>query len=136
MKKIITMTFLTFSILSFSQSKIEGIGKFKLKKMTTSSLNSLIKDEGFTKKTISSRDEYFKILREKKIVVEVFPDTIKSYKSPPKYFNKLSFLKERDPEKYLYAMSLSKKKFSIEEITLCFNDIDSSFKHFGLMSLG
>lgn len=54
----------------------------------------------------------------------------------PKYFKKLSFLRERDPEKYLYAMSLSKKKFSKEEIILCFNDIDLNIKHFGLMSLG
>ncbi|GAA3643498.1 hypothetical protein [Flavivirga jejuensis] len=54
----------------------------------------------------------------------------------PKHFNNLAFLKEREPEKYFYAMSLSKKKFSLEEITLCFNEIDSSIKHFGLMSLG
>ncbi len=57
-------------------------------------------------------------------------------KASPKYFKNLSFLKERDPEKYFYAMSLSNKKFSQEEITLCFNDIDTTIKHFGLMSLG
>lgn len=83
MKKIITIIFLTFSILSFGQSKIEGIGKFKIKQLTVSSLNSLIKDEGLTKKTVSSSKEYFGLLRQKEVIAEVFPDTIKSYNSPP-----------------------------------------------------
>lgn len=57
-------------------------------------------------------------------------------KTCPKYFQKLSFLRNREPEKYFYAMSLSNNEFSKEEIILCYNDINYNSKHFGLMSLG
>lgn len=83
MKKIIFSFLLFLSVAAFGQAKIEGVGKFKLKKTTTAFLDTLAKEQDFDKTTIRNYDEYFKLRYKKDKVAEVFPDTVKSYNSPP-----------------------------------------------------
>lgn len=67
----------------FGQDKIEGIGKFKLKKTTTAYLDTLVKEKDFDRETIKNYDDYFKLMYKKDKLAEMFPDTVTTYNSPP-----------------------------------------------------
>lgn len=83
MTKTILPLLLLFSFAGFAQNKIEGIGKFKLKKTTTAFLDTLAKEQDFDRTTMRNYSEYFKLRYKKGKIAEVFPDTVKSYDSPP-----------------------------------------------------
>jgi hypothetical protein len=57
-------------------------------------------------------------------------------KSVSNYFDSLTFLKKIDPEKYLYAMSISGKEFSDNEVLSISKKISEDKKYYALMSLG
>ncbi|MBS1775900.1 MAG: hypothetical protein JSS64_06415 [Bacteroidetes bacterium] len=83
MRPLISLLFLFFSATTFGQDKIEGIGKFKLKKTTIAYLDTLVKEKDFDREVIKSYDDYFKIMYKKDKLAELFPDTVKTYNSPP-----------------------------------------------------
>lgn len=83
MRLLISLPFLLFAIATFGQDKIEGIGKFKLKKTTIAFLDTIVKEKKFDREVIKSYDEYFKIMYKKDKLAELFPDTVKIYNSPP-----------------------------------------------------
>lgn len=83
MRKLVTFFLLTsLSAITFAQDKIEGIGKFKLKKTTTAYLDTLAKEKDFDRETIRTWEDYFKLRYKKEKLAEVFPDTVKAYNSP------------------------------------------------------
>lgn len=51
------------------------------------------------------------------------------------YIDKLDFIRETEPEKYLLAVSLSDKSFEDKFLADCLNDITDDLKHFGILSL-
>lgn len=73
--------FYFISIGSVAQNKIEGIGKFKIQKTTTSSLDSIVKELDYDREKITSWDEYFKISSKENKIAEIFPDTVNKYGS-------------------------------------------------------
>jgi len=92
MKKLFLLLFLTVSISTIGQNKIEGVGKYKINKMTIVSLQNIINENNFILDSIKSYNEYSKFkkdsylsnLTSKKVyIAEVFSDTIKKYNSPP-----------------------------------------------------
>lgn len=83
MIKTIVPFLLLLSFSALGQNKIEGIGKFKLKKTTTALLDTLAKEQDFDRITIKSFEEYFGLRYKKNKIAEVFSDTVKSYNSPP-----------------------------------------------------
>lgn len=83
MTKTILPFLLLLSSALFGQSKIEGIGKFKLKRTVTAFLDTLAKEQDFDRTTMSNYDDYFKLRYKKDKIAEIFSDTIKSYNSPP-----------------------------------------------------
>ncbi|MCW0481092.1 hypothetical protein [Gaoshiqia sediminis] len=52
-----------------------------------------------------------------------------------KHIDKLEFIRNVEPEKYLLAMSLSDKEFDNESLIDCLNDIPEDLKPFGILSL-
>ena len=82
MHKIFFISFLLLSIRSFGQNKIEGIGKFKIKKTSVAYLDTLAKEQELDRETISTFDDYFKMRYKTNKLAEVFPDTVDTYKSP------------------------------------------------------
>jgi hypothetical protein len=57
-------------------------------------------------------------------------------KSVSNYFDSLTFLKKNEPERYLYAMSISGKEFSDNEVLSISEKISVNKKYYALMSLG
>ncbi len=71
------------SVLSFGQNKLEGIGKFKIKKTTTAYLDTLSKEQDFERTTIKSFMDNFMLTNQINKIAEIFPDTVNTYNSPP-----------------------------------------------------
>jgi hypothetical protein len=79
---IIFLSIIFLYATTFGQDKIEGIGKFKLKKTTTAYLDTLVKEKDFDRETIHSFEEYFSLRSRTNKLAEIFPDTVKTYNSP------------------------------------------------------
>jgi hypothetical protein len=81
-KSILPLLLFFLSLATFGQNKIEGIGKFKLKKTTTSFLDTLSTEQNLEKIVIRANNEYFRIKNQDNILAEVKPDTLQPYSSP------------------------------------------------------
>jgi hypothetical protein len=66
----------------FSQEKIEGFWKLKLKKTTIAFLDTLAKEREFERVEIHTHADYYNIRNKQGKLAEVFPDTIDIYNSP------------------------------------------------------
>ncbi|MDD2307710.1 MAG: hypothetical protein PHP53_23610 [Prolixibacteraceae bacterium] len=75
MKSFITFLFFAFSLITVGQTKIEGIGKFKLKKTTTAYLDTLCKEQGFVRIPIKNYEMYLGVKNDVNKLIEFYPDT-------------------------------------------------------------
>lgn len=82
MRSIITFLILSISLITVGQNKIEGIGKFKLKKTTIKYIDTLCIEKNFERQPIRTIREYFNSKHKINLIVEVFPDTVKFEVSP------------------------------------------------------
>lgn len=85
MKSTITFLFIAISIIAVGQSKIEGIGKFKLGKTTVGYIDTLCQENHFKKIKVREQPtlnpkiltiDYEKLLNNKDQIIEFLPDTI------------------------------------------------------------
>jgi hypothetical protein len=82
MQKIILTLLVFISFNSFGQNRIEGIGKFKLKKTSVTYLDTLAKEQGLDREKINTFKEYYNLRRETNKLAEIFVDTVERYNSP------------------------------------------------------
>lgn len=75
MKNILIIT-LFLSNISLGQDKIEGIGKFKIKKYTIDQLDTLVTDNYFMRQTVSNSKSFFNLYNKSDILIEIQPDTV------------------------------------------------------------
>ncbi|MFT3679476.1 MAG: hypothetical protein QM791_04340 [Ferruginibacter sp.] len=83
MRQIITfILLLSFSFVN-GQDKIEGIGKFKLNKLTYLQLDSLAQEWQYGRDATRKFSEYSSYAGQKNYLIQLLPDTLKEYGSPP-----------------------------------------------------
>lgn len=82
MKLIILATLTITCFVSYSQTAIEGLGKFKLLKVTTAYLDTLAKEKSLDREKIKTSQDNIRFNNRKGKLAEIFPDTVDSYKSP------------------------------------------------------
>lgn len=80
-KPLLTPIFVLLALYSFAQDKIEGVGKFKVKKTTTSIMKDIATELGTKIQIVTNYDQYFDLtspssLLKKQRVLEFKPDTI------------------------------------------------------------
>lgn len=81
MKRILVLFLVIVCTTSFGQDKIEGIGRFKLKKTTVAYIDTLEKEKKFDRESIRSWNDFFKLRFKKDKIAEVFADTLNTYNS-------------------------------------------------------
>jgi len=108
-------------------------------------LNTLILNDYLKTK----KEMYFKAFLNHGEIESLLPNLEKIWKFEPrnylktniirklskKYIDKFEFIRLVEPEKYLFAMSLSDKDFDNESLVDCLNDISEDLKPFGILSL-
>lgn len=76
------ISLLAISVASIGQDKIEGIGKFRLKSTTTEYLDTLAEEKSLKRNSVGNLGDFFNIYKKDELV-ELIPDTLKDYLSPP-----------------------------------------------------